>query len=128
MRQIKKVYICSRYRADKNFTVEDNIQRALFACKVALDHGYAPIAPYLIYPRCLDDNDPEERNIGLMAGLAWLTDCDEVWQWGTSISNGMANELALARILGIRIRVFREEERCNMTAKSFYPSETTAGV
>lgn len=139
MRRIKKIYICSRYRADRNHTVEDNVRRALFACGVALDKGYAPIAPHLIYPRCLDDNDPEERNIGIFAGLAWLADCDELWQWGASVSEGMARELALAKVLGIPIRVFnsvgipkerwnREDLGCNMTAKSFCPSETTAEV
>lgn len=33
--KMKKVYICSRYRADDRHTVEDNIQRALYgACRV----------------------------------------------------------------------------------------------
>ena len=136
MRTIKKVYICSPYRANKNNTVSDNIARALYACRVALEEGCAPIAPHLIYPQCLDDNDPEYRKIGIMAGLSWLAACDEVWQWGTKISEGMARELDTARALKIPIRVFssigvpqeREEERCNMTAKSFYLSAITAGA
>lgn len=103
---MKKVYICSRYRADENHTVSANIRRALTACGVALDKGYAPIAPHLIYPRCLDDDVSAEREIGLAASKAWIGVCDEVWQWGATVSEGMAAELALARELGIQIKVF----------------------
>lgn len=103
---MKKVYICSRFRADDNHTVSANIERALFACTYALNHGYAPFAPHLIYPRCLDDNDPREREIGLAAGNVWISSCDELWQWGATVSDGMAAEIALAQKLGIPVRVF----------------------
>lgn len=103
---MKKVYICSRYRADDKHSVEDNIQRALFACGYAINKGCTPYAPHLYLPRCLDDNDPAERERGIAAGCEFLKICDEVWQWGATISAGMAAELALARELGIPIRVF----------------------
>ncbi|MBO6292749.1 MAG: hypothetical protein J6N51_10930 [Selenomonas sp.] len=136
---MKKVYICSRYRADARHTVQENIDRAYFACGWALSHGYAPFAPHLIYPHCLDDNDPDERKLGIEAGLAFLADCDEVWQWGATVSEGMAKELAMAKTWNIPIKVFnsigipkdrwnREEEECSMTAKSFYPSAAIAGA
>ncbi|MBR1760910.1 MAG: DUF4406 domain-containing protein [Schwartzia sp.] len=139
MKRIKKVYICSRYRADENHTVEDNVGRALRACRIALCKGYVPIAPHLIYPRCLDDDDPAERSICIFAGLALLAECDEVWQWGASVSEGMAIELGLAELLGIPVHVFnsigipkehwnREEAECNTTAKSHYPSAATEGA
>jgi len=137
---MKKVYICSRFRADEKHSVEDNIRRALFACTYALNHNYAPFAPHLIYPRCLDDDVPSERKIGLAAGQAWLQTCDELWQWGATISEGMAAEIALAHELGIPVRVFNsigipkelwkspEEgggEKCSTTAKLRSPSATT---
>lgn len=139
MKVIKKVYICSRYRADEYHTTEDNVRRALLACSTALRSGCAPFAPHLIYPRCLDDDVPTERQTGIFAGMAWLADCDEVWQWGATVSEGMAQELALAKELGIPIKIFnsigipkerwyREEEGCNTTAKSFYPSAAIAGA
>ncbi|MBQ9740672.1 MAG: DUF4406 domain-containing protein [Kiritimatiellae bacterium] len=103
---MKKVYICSRFRADERHTVDENINRALFACSYALNHGYAPFAPHLIYPRCLDDNEPDEREIGLTAGKTWLVVCDELWQWGATISEGMAAEIALANQYGIPVKVF----------------------
>ena len=139
MTQVKKVYICSRYRADERHTVKDNIDRAYFACGWALDRGYAPFAPHLIYPHCLDDDDPMERQRGILSGMAWLVVCDEVWQWGATVSEGMAKELALAQNLCKPIRIFnsigipkerwnQEEEGCNTTAKLFYPSAATDGV
>ena len=103
---MKKVYICSRYRADADHTTAQNIERALYACTYALIRGYAPFAPHLIYPRCLDDDDPREREQGMKAGQAFLAECDELWQWGASVSEGMAAEIALARELCIPTRVF----------------------
>lgn len=104
--EMKKVYICSRYRADDRHTVEENIQRALFACRCAAQIGCAPYAPHLYLPCCLDDNDPTERAVGMKIGQEFLKTCDEVWQWGETVSEGMAAELALAKELGIPIVVF----------------------
>lgn len=38
-------------------------------------------------------------------GQEFLKICDEVWQWGATVSAGMAAELALAKELGIPIKV-----------------------
>jgi hypothetical protein len=104
--RMKKVFICSRYRADEKHTTEDNINRALHACAYAVMKGYAPYAPHLYLPRCLDDNDPADRELGMAAGREFLAVCDEVWQWGATVSEGMASELALAAKLGIPVKVF----------------------
>lgn len=103
---MKKVYICSRYRGDEKHSIQNNVERALFACSVALNKGYAPIAPHLIYPRCLNDEDPVDRDTGLQAARAWITVCDELWQWGASMSEGMAQEIAIATEAGIPVKVF----------------------
>lgn len=103
---MKKVYICSRYRADKDHTIEENVQQALLACRCAAQVGFAPYAPHLYLPQCLDDSDPAERAAGLKIGQEFLKLCDEVWQWGATVSEGMAAELALAKQLGIPVKVF----------------------
>lgn len=103
---MKTVFICSRYRADEKHTVEDNIGRALFACSTAIRKGYAPIAPQLYLPRCIDDSDPAEREKGLWAGREFLSMCNEVWQWGATVSEEMAGDLAWAEALGVHIKVF----------------------
>jgi hypothetical protein len=105
-KEMKKVYICSRYRADDKHSVEDNIKTALYACRCAAQVGFAPYAPHLYLPQCLDDNDPAERAAGIRIGQEFLKSCDEVWQWGATVSAGMAAELALAKELGIPIKVF----------------------
>ena len=104
--EMKKVFICSRYRADEKHTTEDNVRRAVFACACAAAKGYAPYAPHLYLPRCFDDRYPAERELGMAVGRAFLAVCDEVWQWGATVSAGMAAELDLAKELGIPIKVF----------------------
>jgi hypothetical protein len=104
--KMKKVFICSRYRADASHTIDEAVFSALRACRFAIDKGYAPIAPHLYLPRCLDDNSEIERAAGIAAGQAFLAVCDEVWQWGKTITEGMAADLALAKYLGIPIKVY----------------------
>ena len=56
----------------------------------------------------LDDSDVEEREMGLMFGLALLRMCDEVWVFG-EISRGMAEEIKEAKEWKKTLRYFREE-------------------
>lgn len=51
------VYICSPYSGD----VEGNVAAARRYCRFAVDQGYIPIAPHLLFPQFLDDSDPKER-------------------------------------------------------------------
>lgn len=44
----------------------------LRAClRDSLKRGEFPFASHAIYTQVLDDDDPEERNLGIRAGLAW---------------------------------------------------------
>jgi hypothetical protein len=96
---VKRVFVCSPFRGN----VEHNLALAEAACRLVLDHGHAPFAPHVLYPRVLDDTDPEQRAAGIRAGLAWLAVCDEVWVFGEPTS-GMRHEIAAARELGIEVR------------------------
>lgn len=51
------VYICSPFRGE----VDRNIKKARKYCRFALDHNAIPMAPHLLYPQFMDDNNPEER-------------------------------------------------------------------
>ena len=66
-----------------------------------------PIASHLLYPQILNDNIPEERELGLMFGLALLRTCDEVWVFG-SVTSGVAREIEEAKRLKKQIRYFEE--------------------
>jgi hypothetical protein len=52
-----------------------NVRYARAAVKDSLMRGEAPIASHLLYtqPNILDDDIPEERQMGIDAGLAWRT-------------------------------------------------------
>ena len=66
---MKLVIIESPYAGD----VEENIKYARECVKDSLARGEAPIASHLLYTQegILDDTIPEERQLGIDAGLAW---------------------------------------------------------
>ena len=99
------VYICSPYSGD----VVGNVAAARRYCRFAVDKGFIPIAPHLLYPQFLNDVDPSERELGLFFGNALLSKCAEVWVFGSRISSGMEAEIKRARWKGYHLRYFTEE-------------------
>ena len=63
------VYICSPYAGD----IETNTAAARRYCRFAVEAGYIPIAPHLLFPQFLNDSDPKERELGLFFGNALLS-------------------------------------------------------
>lgn len=101
MDSMKWVYICSPYRGD----VEKNVENAALYTKRALMMGCAVEVPHLSYTLALDDSVPEEREIGILAGLEKLHGCDEIWVFGLeNPSEGMKREIAEAREWGIPVK------------------------
>ncbi len=101
---MKKVYICSPYRAHSSAELDRNIEYVQEITRQVLRAGYAPITPHLYMTQCLNENDPEERSIGMAAGLQLLAGCDFVVigdRYG--ISEGMDTEMRLAEELGIEL-------------------------
>lgn len=96
------VYIASAFRGN----VEENLAKARVYCRLAAKAGYLPVAPHLLYPQFLDDNDPEERELGMQLGLHLLALCDEVWCFG-KITEGMAREIKEAEDLCIPV-IYKE--------------------
>lgn len=76
----KRVIIESPYAGD----VERNVAYARRCLRDSLLRGEAPIASHLLYtqPGVLDDNDPEERETGILAGLAWYGDTSQPPSYG----------------------------------------------
>ena len=99
------VYICSPYSGD----TERNIKNAKRYSRFAVDKGYIPIAPHLLFPQFLDDDNPEERELGLFFGNALMSKCAEVWVFGSRISSGMEAEIKRAKWKDYRLRYFTEE-------------------
>ena len=96
------VYICSPYAGD----IAGNVDAARRYSRFAVDKGYIPIAPHLLFPQFLDDGIPEERELGLFMAIIMLTKCAELWVFGEQITRGMAQEIRKAESRGMIIRYF----------------------
>ena len=98
-----KVYICSPLRGD----IETNIKKAQQYCRLAIKENHFPIAPHIYFTQFLDDNDPSERKLGMEYAKKLLYECDALWVCGDKISEGMAEEIAIAKERGIIIETRR---------------------
>ena len=99
------VYICSPFAGD----IEKNVVATRTYSRFAVDKGYIPIAPHLLFPQFLNDADPRERQLGLFFGNALMSKCSEVWVFGNRISTGMAAEIKRAKWKNYRLRYFTDE-------------------
>lgn len=108
------VYICSPYSGN----ITANVQAAREYCLIAVEKGCIPIAPHLLYPQFLNDNDPAERNLGLSFGNALMDKCDELWVCGNKMSPGMEQEFDRASKNGMTIKFISEKDRCKKDGQS----------
>lgn len=109
---MKKVYICAPLGGD----VESNLKKATQYAKYALLCGTAPVVPHF-YAMCLNDDVPNEREIGMTAGLSLLWFCDELWVFGNEVTNGMEKEISFAKNLNIRTVYIKESQVKNTLKK-----------
>ena len=85
---MKKIILESPYAGN----VAKNIEYARKCVKNSLIHGEAPIASHLLYTQnnVLNDENPDERMVGINAGLAWKSVTDlQVFYVDYGISKGM---------------------------------------
>ena len=99
------VFICSPYAGE----IQKNKRRARKYCRFAVKQKCIPVAPHLLFPQFLDDNDPQERKLGLFMGCVLLTKCAELWVFGEHVTAGMALEIDKAERNLILVRYFTEE-------------------
>lgn len=102
---MKKVYICSPLGGE----VEENLKKAVQYAAYALFRGTAPVVPHF-YALCLDDHDPDERALGMAAGMSLLWFCDELWVFGDVITQGMQREINFCINLNIKVCYIRESQ------------------
>lgn len=96
------VYICSPFAGD----IDKNTINAKKYCRFAIQQGFMPIAPHLLYPQILDDNNTSDRKLGLLFGNILMDRCSEIWVFGDKISNGMKSEIKRAKKKKYIIRFF----------------------
>ena len=97
-------YVCSPYRGKTPEQVQVHFNYTVDLTREMLLYGHCPITPHLYITASLNDNDPEERKIGLEAALELLKKCDAVivgQRYG--ISEGMAAEIETAKQLNIPV-------------------------
>ena len=99
------VYICSPLSGD----VEANTERARAFCRFALAQGQIPLAPHLLFPQFMDDDDPAERELAIFMDVVLLGKCSELWVLGETVSAGMQAEIDVAKKRRQPIRWFNSE-------------------
>lgn len=99
------VYVCSPFSGD----TRKNTEAARKYSRFAVEQGYIPIAPHLLFPQFLNDNDLMERELGLHFGNVLMSHCSEVWVFGEIISAGMDAEIRRARRKNYRLRYFSSD-------------------
>lgn len=88
----------------------DNIWYAQACLLDSLRRGEAPIASHLLHTQVLDDLRPDERELGIEAGLAWYRVAEKcVVYEDFGISRGMAEGAARARSHGVPVEYRRLE-------------------
>jgi hypothetical protein len=99
---LRRVVIESPFAGD----VERNIAYARRCVRDCLDRGEAPIASHLLFTQdgILDDGVPNERTLGIAAGLAWLPVADAMVLYvDHGISPGMTAAMTVATNLSIPV-------------------------
>ena len=96
------VYVCSPFSGN----TERNAENARRYCRFAVDSGFVPFAPHLLFPQFMYDEVPEERELALFMGIVMLTKCAELWVFGERISKGMSKEIHKAEARNMLIRYF----------------------
>jgi len=100
------VYVCSPYRGN----IDDNIINARKYSRFAFDKKNIPIAPHLLYPQFLNDNDIFERNIAIhKINYVFIGLCKEMWVFGDVITEGMKREILIAKKRNKPIRYFSKD-------------------
>lgn len=98
------VYVCSPFRADTKAEKKRNREYAKWLTRQVLLNGDSPITPHLYMTKCLDDDIPDERSLGMRAGKELIKRCSLLLvgeMYG--ISKGMKEEIEFAEAIKIQI-------------------------
>lgn len=84
----------------------ENVAYAKRAMLDSLRRGEAPYGSHLLYPQCLNDATPEEREMGIQAGFAWGAVADIVAVYSDrGVTEGMRRGIERAQAAGQRVEV-----------------------
>lgn len=98
----KLVYICAPLGGSPE-VIKQNIENARLYTRFAVKSGVAPLTPHFL-ALCLDDNIPEERELGRSVAMSMLWSCQELWVFGGEITEGMQREIDFCKAFHRKIR------------------------
>lgn len=95
---MKIAIVESPYKSTTDFELRRNLAYARALVHHFVMRGYSAHASHLLYTQCLDDRDPEQRRLGIEAGLALLRVAD-VHAFGIDlgVSHGMTMAMEKAK-------------------------------
>lgn len=96
------IYVASAYSGD----TKENAEKTKQYCRFALEQGQIPLAPHLMFPLFMNDEDPDERELAIFMDVILLGKCDELWVFGDHLSEGMKTEIDVAKKRRQKIRYF----------------------
>lgn len=104
----RRVCIESPFRADTTDGLRRNREYLIRCMRDSIARGEAPFASHLLYTQFLDDDVPEEREIGIACGFAWVVTAEATAVYtDLGITSGMRRGIDHARSR-LRLIVFRE--------------------
>ena len=104
--RMRMVIVESPYGADTDGQIRANIDYARACIRDCLLRNESPIASHLLYtqPGILNDQVPEERQLGMEAGWAWIQVAElMVVYTDYGVSKGMRAAMQVARDAGLKI-------------------------
>ena len=117
---MRKIYVCSALRGN----VDENIRKARGFCEyVAREYQAIPIAPHIYLTQFLNDENAEDREFGLKAGLSLLSVSDELWYFGDQVTQGMADEICYALGHDIPVKYVPEHQYENYLSERMNTNE-----
>jgi len=99
MKKNKIVFMCHPWKGMDVETIKDLCKR--------VSNDVVPISPALYFNQFLNDDDPDERKLGINMGLRLMWRCDEVWVYRLGRkdnSKGMDKEINYAEEISIPVR------------------------
>lgn len=108
---MKLIFVCSPLRATAEKSQERHLREAQSFAEVVemVETDAVAVVPHVWLTRYLDDDDPDQRALGMAMGEAALRNCHELWFLGPRISEGMQGEIDLAKSLEIPVREWRHD-------------------
>ena len=86
---------------------------------MAVEEGFVPVAPHLLYPQFLKEDDESQREAGIRCGLELLSVCAELWVFDYTIeSEGMNREISFAEENEIPVKYMQPDRVWNVDGTS----------